>query len=40
MIIKIDVYKITRAKIKIYNKKYGRFEELSNSIDVKEYKAP
>ena len=40
VIIKIDVYKTTRAKIKVYDEKYGRFRGLSNSTNVEGCKAP
>ncbi len=40
VIIEIDVYKATRAKIEAYSEKYRRFRGLSSSTDIEGYKAP
>ncbi len=40
VIVEMDAYKATRAKIEAYSEKYGRFRGLSSSTDVEGCKAP
>lgn len=40
VIVEMDAYKATRAKIEAYDEKYGRFGGLSSSTDVEGCKAP
>ena len=40
VVMKINTYKTTRAKIETYDKKYKRFGGLSSSTDIEGCKAP